>query len=282
MLDALSAEIFKLRRHKAIWFLVWIYPILFAIALVILTGVGMARVVPVHPESLAKWLDDTALVWRIPSSSFGRYLIAGFVALAFAGEYGWNTWKLIVPHRSRMALIAAKYGAVLILFFASFVLTALISIAGAWTSDVLAHQVVPAGITATGLLRVHGAAALAALPPFLVTVGYASLAAVLTRSTIAALIIALVAITVEQLVFGLAPMLSPEFPRLVAILYHALPGYHLANLASWIEHGAALRIEFPGGSTVALAWPVSLATIGAWLLVLIGGTFAAFARQDIN
>jgi ABC-2 type transport system permease protein len=282
MLEAVSAELLKLRRHKATWFLVWIYPILFAVGILILLATAASGAVPHHPQSLADWLSATAIAWHIPASSFGRYLIAAFVAVVFAGEYGWNTWKLIIPHRSRMALIGAKYCAVAILLVIAFILSALITTLGNWASGIITGDSAPAGITVIGLLRVHGTAAFVALAPFLVTIGYASLAAVLTRSTIAALVIALVAVTIEQLVFDLGPLASAEFPKLVAVLYHVLPGYHLGNLASWIQTGAALRTEFAGGRQVALSWPISLAVIAAWVFGLIGGTFAVFARQDIN
>ncbi|HEX5236979.1 MAG TPA: ABC transporter permease [Sphingomicrobium sp.] len=282
MLDAISAELLKLRRHKATWFLVWIYPILFAVGILILLATAASGAVPHHHQSLAEWLSATAIVWRIPASSFGRYLIAAFVAVVFAGEYGWNTWKLIIPHRSRTALVAAKYCAVAILLLIAFVLSALITIVGNWASGIVTGDAAPAGITLMGLLRVQGTAALVALAPFLVTIGYASVAAVLTRSTIAALVIALVAVTIEQLVFGLGPLASAEFPKLAAVLYDVLPGYHLGNLASWIQTGAALRTEFAGGRQVALSWPVSLAVIAAWVFALIGGTFVVFSRQDIN
>jgi ABC-2 type transport system permease protein len=282
MLDALSAELLKLRRHKATWFLVWLYPILFTVLFLIAIAIGLAGVEEPDRQSLADWLNDTAVIWRVSGNSLGRYLIAAFVAVVFAGEYGWNTWKLIVPHRSRTGLIAAKYAAVLLLFAAAFVLTALISILGTWAEDVLTGDTVPAGITAGALLRVHGAGALAALAPLLVTIGYASLAAVLTRSMVAALVIALVAVTIEQLVFSFAAILSIKFPAAIGILYHALPGYHVANLASWIREGVALRTEFPAGNVVELAWPVSLATAAAWILLLFAATFAAFRRQDIN
>ena len=282
MLDALSAELLKLRRHKATWFLVWLYPILFTIIFTLSTAVGMAGLEPPDRQNLASWLAQTAIPWRIPGNGLGRYMMAAYIALVFAGEYGWNTWKLIVPHRSRSSLIAAKYGAVILLFLAAFVLSAFISLLGTWADDVLTGDIVPAGIGAASLLRVHGQAALSALSPFLVTLGYASLAAVLTRSTLAGLVIALVAVTAEQLVLAFGPALAMKAPAIAWVLYQALPGYHLDNLAAWTQQGAGLHTPFPGGGVVAWSWPASLAAVAAWLLILIGGTFAAFRRQDIN
>jgi ABC-type transport system involved in multi-copper enzyme maturation permease subunit len=281
MLAAFSAEALKMRHHKATWFLVWLFPIAFTLLTLIGIAAGMAGTEPAAPETASNWMNDTSMIWHVPPNSFGRVLIAAFVAVVFAGEYGWNTWKLIVPHRSRTSLIAAKFALVLALYAAAFILTALITLAMSWLSNVLTGPALPAGISAAGLWEVHSKAALAALPVFLITVGYASLAAILTRSTIAAAIIAFIATTAEQLMFTFGPLLAVKFPTLIPPLYHALPGYHLANLTNWISDGAVLERPLPGGM-VAHDWTVSLAVIALWLAALAGGALFAFRRQDIN
>ncbi len=280
MLDALSAEILKMRRHKATWFLVWGYPIAFTLILSVAIGVGMAKGSP-DSQALSAWIKDTANIWSVPANSIGRYLISAFVVVVFAGEYGWNTWKLIVPHRSRTSLIAVKYGLVLVLFAAAFVLTALLSIFFAWADDVLTGDTIPAGITAGALWTVHSKAALAALAPMLVATGYASLAAILTRSTIAALVVTIVSITVEQLVFSQGPLLALKFPHVTPVLYHGLPGYHVANLSEWMREGVPLLANL-AGEKVELPWATSLAASVAWIGGLIGLTFLSFHRQDLN
>ncbi|HEX8193969.1 MAG TPA: ABC transporter permease [Allosphingosinicella sp.] len=282
MLNALSAEALKMRTHKATWFLVWLYPILFTILFLIAITVGLFGGDPPEQSTLADWIDETAMIWNVPGNSVGRYLMAAFVAVVFAGEYGWNTWKLIVPHRARAALIASKYVLVLILFTVTFILTGLISIIGTWADDTLTGDTIPAGITAAGLLRAHWIGYVAALGPILVTMAYASLAAILTRSTIAALVIAIVVTTIEQIVFNLGPVLSINFPAVTHFLYNLLPGYHLGNLDSWLSEGSAYRGEFPSGRVVALPWTTSLGVVAAWIAALVTATFAAFKRQDIN
>jgi len=282
MLDALSAEMLKLTRHKATWFLVWLYPIgLTLIFILMISGNFVTDNAPTQPE-LLPWLKETALVWSAPGSTFGRYLLAAFVAVAFAGEYGWNTWKLIVPHRGRLSLIAAKYLAIVLLFVTAFALSAIITVIGQVVADTVSGDTLPAGITAGALLKVHGQAALASLAPALLTLTYASLAAVLTRSTLAALVISIVAITVEQLVFNFAPYVSIKAPGLVWALYTVLPGYHLANLASFIGTGGGVVSMLPPSGTVAFSWPVSAAAAAAWICGLGGLTFLSFRRQDIN
>jgi ABC-2 type transport system permease protein len=282
MLDAISAETLKLTRHKASWFLVWIYPL--GLALIFLLAIGAALFVDQPPshDSLRQWVAGTAIIWSLPGNTLGRYLIAAFVAVAVAGEYGWNTWKLIVPHRSRTVLIAAKYIVVTLLLAAAFLLSAVVTTLGTWIHALAGGDSIPAGITFGLLLKAHGAGALAALAPALLTIGYASLAAVLTRSTIAALVVSLVAVSVEQLLFGFAPLLYFKAPGLIWFLHHVLPGYHLANLKHWIAEGAPLESMFPTAGVVALGWPVSLAAMAAWIGGLAALTLASFRRQDIN
>jgi len=282
MFEALSAEALKMRTHKATWFLVWLFPIALSIVMLITIGAGIAGFDPPDRPNAADWIEDTTIIWFIPNNAVGRYLLSAFVAVVFAGEYGWNTWKLIVPHRRRSSLIAAKYALVVILFAISFILTAALLTGLNLADDALTGDTIPAGITAAALLDAHGKAALAAVAPVLIAIAYASLAAILTRSTIAALVIAIVATSVEQIVTSFGPMLYVNFPSIVWPLYHGLPGHHIANLAEYIREGAALKRGFPDGRVVDLAWTTSLAILLAWLAALCGATFAAFRRQDIN
>jgi ABC-type transport system involved in multi-copper enzyme maturation permease subunit len=282
MFDALSAEALKMRRHKATWLLVWMYPIAFTAIMIIGIVAALVEAKPPEPDTAVNWMNDTSMIWHLPGNSFGRALIAAFVAVVFAGEYGWNTWKLIVPHRSRTSLIGAKFALVLILYAVAFTLTAVLTIVLSWLANVVTANPLPPGISAAGLWTVHWKAALSATPPLLITLGYASCAAVLTRSTIAALVIAFVATTVEQLIFTFGPLLAAKFPTVGPALFHALPGYHLANLGRWIDEGAAVERPFPGGEIVALDWTVSLAVVVLWFAVLTGGALLAFRRQDIN
>ncbi|MEA3033062.1 MAG: type transport system permease protein [Sphingomonadales bacterium] len=283
MLDALLAERLKLTHHKATWFLVWLYPILFLILYLISVAVALAHAGdPVKPVTAEAWIHQTAIIWALPNQTIGRILIAAYVAIVFAGEYGWNTWKLIVPHRSRTALIAAKLALVVLLFAVTLAVTAGISLFFTWLEGVARGGAVPDGVTAAAILDAHGRAALAGLAPFLFTLASISLAAVLTRSMVAALVIGVVVAILEKLYVGLGPWLAPYAPGLVWALYHGLPGYHLANLGSWITEGAAHRAPFPDGRVVALGWTTSLAAAAAWTAALAGGTFVAFRRQDIN
>lgn len=281
MLNSISAELLKFRGHRATWGMVWIWPIGVTLILSVAIAIQVAKGEVGGIVTSASWIDDAADFWNIPLDPFGRYMVCAFVAVMFAGEYGWNTWKLIVPHRARGSLIAAKYVVALTLLVCGFALGAAAFNLLNWLKDLATGTPIPAGITAGALLKVHGLSALAALVTILFTAAYASLAAILTRSTIAALVIGLAITTLERLFRFFAPMFEPHAPGLVDGLYQLLPGYHLANVSEWLIEGRVLVVPFPSGP-FSMAPGASLAIVAAWTLVLIALTFRVFRRQDIN
>lgn len=278
MHELLRAERIKLLHHRATWFLVWIFPIGIS---AILAGVTLYQLIKGEPPqreatgAAAEWIAKSNFAWNLPANAVGRYLLAAFTAIAFGGEYGWNTWKLVAPHRTRTALLGAKYAAVLTLIGVSLVLAAILGTIGLCANGALTNEPIPSGIALTTLLAAHGRAAAVALLTVLLTVGYASAGATLTRSTLAGTVIAVVAITAESLAGQLGPRFLHPTP------FQALPSYHLANLESWIEAGKALTQRLPK-AVVSLHWSWSLASYLAWTGALAALTVAAFRRQDLN
>ena len=278
MIGIVHAETLKLLRHRGIWGLVWIVPIGLVLLWLIATVLHFSHVMPSRgarpPANAAQWIAGTALTWSFAANSFGRYLIAGFAALAFAGEYGWSTWKLIVPHRSRGALIAAKYIVVLGLELAAYVLAAVIGIIIALIDSVLVGDVIPPGITLGALLSAHTTGLATALLPMMLTIAYAAAAAIFFRSTMAAVIVGIVAITLERLAATFA-VLIPKWVLLV------LPSVYLDNLHSWIATGQGMPVILDG-APVELGWLVSAVVLVVWIAGLIAVTCAQFRRQDLT
>lgn len=282
MNSTLSAEALKLSRHRAAWFLVWIYPI----GVIALVLIGMAFDLaetggPRAPQSAESWIDETAYIWAVPTTGFGRYLITAFVAVAIAGEYSWNTWKLIVPHRPRWMLLAAKLAVIVGFLYFAFLLAALLTVGLAWAWDVVSSDPIPAGVDVGSIFRAHALGFANSLPPFFYTLAYASLAAILTRSMLATLVIAIF-VGMEGAFTLFAPGLYNYAPGLVWALLHLLPGYHLQNLETWITTGQGLSLPLAPGLPFSLGWAASGAAIGAWIVGLVALAFASFQRQDIN
>jgi ABC-type transport system involved in multi-copper enzyme maturation permease subunit len=284
MLSAISAESLKLRRHRATWLLVWIFPLGAVLLPLIAILAQLAQGDPPAPAAveLQEWMENAAGFWNVPPNGLIRYLTCAYIAVVFAGEYGWNTWKLIVPHRSRATLLAAKYAVALAFLLAAFLAGALITTGMTWLEDVLLGNPMPEGITAGGLVHVHWQGFASAAPAVLFTVALAALASILTRSTTAALVVGVVVVTLEQLFRTFGPMLSLHLPGVVELLYHALPGYHLGNLGNWAVDGEAWGVPFPPDTVISYGWETSLAIVAAWIVAFVALTFWRFGRQDIN
>ncbi|RYD95940.1 MAG: hypothetical protein EOP61_18830 [Sphingomonadales bacterium] len=230
----------------------------------------------------AAWIADTGFVWHIPSLALFRYLIGAYFALVFAGEYGWNTWKLVVPHAARWKLLTAKYIVATSFLYLAWFVAALVTVAVTFVRSGLLPEPVPAGVTAYGILSGHFHILSLGILPVILTAAYATLAAILTRSTLASFIITIVAVTIDDLFGKIVQALSAFGMSWLAAPYRLLPGYHLDNISSWAEKGVAFQLRLMDGSVIVYPQAFSFAVIAAWVLGLGLLIFTSFRRQDIN
>jgi ABC-2 type transport system permease protein len=284
MLDAVRAEALKLHRHRATWMMVWVYPVVITLVTIglLIYGAVAAHGAPGPEKSAAQWLHDSTLFWSIPGSAPGRFLIAGFAAVVFAGEYGWNTWKLIIPARARWQLIVAKWAVALGFLLLAFVAADLVGMIGDWLQTFQGEKI-PAGVTLGGVLETHGKAAAQALLPILYTLAFAGLFAILTQSILATVILSIALVVLEQLL-PLAGLFFHQYaPGLTTWLVKVLPLYHMANLLAWAKgNGTGLMLALAPGTVVTMAWGTSLAALSAWIAAAGAATLARFGRQDLN
>lgn len=283
MLDAVTAEALKMRRHRGTWLMVWIYPIATlliaagSLAYYAIAGSGAAE----PPGPAAAWIADSALFWRAPASPPGRLLVAGFAALLFAGEYGWNTWKLVIPARARWQLIAAKWAVAVGFVFLALLVTDLIVLASEWLRA-LQGSPIPEGVTASALLGAHARAAAYALLPIAYAVAFAGLFAVLTKSILATVILSIVLLFLE----GLLPILGvfgySRAPEVTRFLVEVLPTYHVLNMNNWAKSEVGLVLPLGPDASIALSWLTSLLAMLGWIGIAAAGTLLRFTRQDLN
>lgn len=278
MLNLISAEWRKLLPHKGTWLLVWIYPVLL---LVILTIALLAEGAG-GQQSAQSWMEDSGAIWYVPTITLGRYLIAAYFALVFAGEYGWNTWKLVVPHAPRWKLIGAKYLVATALLYLAWIAAAMISLALMLIDAAATGEAIPKGVTALGVLETHYTMIKMGIAPMLIAALYASLAAVVTRSTLASLIISLVLITIDELYGHLCAWISAFGIEWPSLLYRVLPGYHLDNMSRFLERGVPARIELATGTVIEYSFMTSYLALTVWVVGLAAATLWVFRRQDIN
>jgi ABC-2 type transport system permease protein len=283
MFSAVIAEFLKLRRHTATWLLVWIYPIAIGLLNLLMIGHDLfgGPAAPKGPSLAAGWIDQTALILSLPMTGQGRWLIAGFAAVAFAGEYGWNTWKLVIPARERWQLIVAKWIVVMALICLALVLADLIMLGGALLRPVVGGDAVPAGVTGGAIVAAHAEALGRIWFPLVYTVAWAGLLAILTRSMLATAIASIVVISLEQAHALLAVLASGWVPGITRVLLEVLPLYHAANLTAQVKGGPAAIVPLADGIYSA-SWGTSLTIVLVWILGLSAATLAIFQRQDMN
>lgn len=283
MYNAICAELLKLRFHTATWFLVWLYPIAIGLLNILLIahdtfGTPSAAGAPV---SAATWIDQSAVILSVPLSGQGRWLIAGFAAVAFAGEYGWNTWKLVIPARERWQLIAAKAIVVAALIWVALLLADLIMLGGGLIRSALGGSAIPDGVVASAVLSAHAEALGDTVLPIVYTMVWAAFLAVVTRSMLATAICSIVVISLEQAHALLAMLASGWAAGLTRFLVEVLPLYHAANAIAHPKGAPVLVVPLADGPYSA-DWQTSLPVTLVWIAGLAAATVVGFKRQDMN
>jgi ABC-2 type transport system permease protein len=282
MLDAVRAEALKLRRHRATWMMVWIYPILITVVVI-----GMLIYDALHTpgaaeaaKPAAKWIRDSTTLWAFPTSAPGRFLIAGFAAVVFAGEYGWNTWKLIIPARSRWQLIAAKWLVSFGLVVLALMLADLIGSLGDWLETFFGVKI-PEGVTLDAVVDAHLRAGAFALVPIAYTLVLAGMFAILTQSILATMILSIAVVVVTGMVPLIGPFAYHYLPGLTTLVLNTTPLFNDPNLGAWGK-GAGLTLPLAPGVNISASLATSLSIMLAWIAAAAAVTQFRFLRQDLN
>ena len=294
MRSAIAAEWRKLLGHtKAVAFLVWIYPIgalVLALLIDILPGLFIESARDYVAGDPPIWTLDFLVVWNamngFPGGTFLRMPFLAFIAIAFAGEYQWGTWKNVLPHQSRTVLILSKFVILSALIFISLVITSLIITAAGWLESVLFE--LPFG---PPLVEVDWASFLqeALMQIFitfagtLIVAAYAALIAMYSRSIMASLLLSVGLSILEFATSLLLLIVSQVLQRESLVnLIVATPTYNLENIRSWVVDGVGSTYGGFPGLTVIPAPGISLFIILGWLVGLLGLTAVIFRRQDIT
>lgn len=294
MRSALGAEWRKLLGHtRAFSFLVLIFPVgalVIALAIGILPGLLIPDVREYNAAAVYSWTDDLLLVWTLlsgfPGGTFLQMPFIGFVAVAFAGEYQWGTWKNILPGQSRTVLILSKFIVLSSLMLLSLLATSLILTGGNWLSSVLFNSSYGpplAEVDIAAFLTEYLSQILVTFANLLIFSAVAALIAMYSRSVMASLLLTIGVGIVE---FGLILLLLLvgnilKRPSLVNI-FAGTPSYNLENIKSWIVDGVGSNVGGMPGFTAVQTLPVSILIVVGWLVGLLLVTILLFRRQDIN
>ncbi len=276
-------------------FLVWIFPIgLFAFhtVMILLSLVSPTMTAGVEYFGSGFWTTDSLNSWNMmitfPANLFGRMLPLAFMAVVFAGEYQWRTWKNIAPRTQRWKLILAKMAALISLVMISLVLTALIAalgpsigyrIHGLPYGPDLNPQILGSFLLDTAKMVFIVLLSLAVLA------GYAAIAAITTRSILGGLLVSFGFSVLDAVSLGMLSLFAALFnqPSLIN-LYQYTPTYNLSNMYSWLLRGEGEVALIAGISplTFAPSFWVSLLVLAIWIGGLIGLALVIFQRQELT
>lgn len=282
--DAFAAERLRLSRARGVLFWGFLFVPLFSLVASVINGLfmrAMFRQAGARAADLAQAPVDLAhqAVEAVNGANF--FLVQLFFMIAasaiLAGDYRWETWRLLTPRNTRANLILAKlatFGAAsvigLLLLAVSGILAGLIGAALTGGTVTFAHEgALPVARLFIGTFAVSWLELMA-------LAGVAACLAVLTRAGLAALLIPIAlwivqAFLISQLRGGWP---DPDDPPLAALA--ALPALCTDVLRA---AGASALDPLASPQPGALA---ALACLLAWVAGLTAAAVALFQRQDLT
>lgn len=287
LVDAIRAEGFRLSKNRTavFWSVVFVPVLSLAIAALtsfVLKGaqsklLGDDKTPSQVTDMLARGTLNMGEELVSAAASLANPLVLLFVligaATVYAGDYRWETWRLISARNSRSNLILAKFGIVAGLALAAMAVMLISS---------LVESLIKAAVferTLTGTLSGEQAGQFVALTglSWLRIAQFTMvslLAAVFSRSLLAALFI--------PLVVGVAQFFSPQLLGQMGVMPDAW-------LAILVNPGAATDAiqAMIAGRPAAAALPAGLVlkawvSLALWTALPLAGALAWFQRQDLS
>jgi ABC-2 type transport system permease protein len=268
--------------------MIWIFPALALLgtAFGLLAAVLSSDFQTSLNDGPATWTEIAVIAWLIPINPLGRLLLIGFTAVLFAGEYQWNTWKVIVPRSQRVPLILVKFFAVAVFVVFAFILMSILLTAGIGLVSWVVGASYGPDINSDVLHDFAKDYSLNMLAAFLTTIiaaGFAALAAMITRSILGSAVIGIVVTIGENL---LSLPLSFIAGRLNADIfqhvYRFLPAYNLERLMAYLFGEVPAGFELQSGKLINDTQLFSEAVLAVWVVGLVALTAYLFQRQDIT
>lgn len=287
LVDAIRAEGFRLSRNRTalFWSLVFVPMVMLVIGAVtnfVLKGsetkiLGDEKMPPELKEALARGTLDLADALVTAAGNFANPLLLLFVligaATIYAGDYRWETWRLISARNSRPNLLLAKLAVVAMLALAAMAFMLIASLAENLIKAAVFERTLTFGMTGEKALQFLGFTGLSWLRILQFTM-MGMLSAVLTRSLLAALFV--------PLVFGVAQFFTPQMLAPMGVMPDAWlsvlvnPGA-ATDVVQAVIKGGVEAAALPDG-LVLKAWT----SIALWTFIPLAGALAWFRRQDLS
>ncbi|MDY6924572.1 MAG: ABC transporter permease subunit [Pseudomonadota bacterium] len=288
LVDAIRAEGFRLSKNRTalFWSVAFVPLITLAIGavtnLVLKANEAKLLADPDAPPGLREMMQsggplDMAAALVSAAGNTANPLILLFVligaATLYAGDYRWETWRLISARNSRPNLLLGK----LVVVAGLAVAAMLFMLLGAVVENIIRASVFDRAVvfeaTGAAFAQFAGQMGLSWLRILQFTMA-GMLAAVVTRSLLAALFV--------PLVLGVAQFFSPNMLAPMGVM----PDAWLAVLLNPGSAVDAVRTAMLGGEAAA-ALPDGIVlkawiSVGLWTLLPLAGALAWFRRQDLS
>jgi ABC-2 type transport system permease protein len=238
---------------------------------------GDTNMPPELREALTRGTLDMGQALVAAAGNLANPLVLLFVligaATLYAGDYRWETWRLISARNSRAHLLLAKLAVVALLALSAMGLMLVASGIENLIKAAVFERSLTFSLTGEMAAQFLGFAGLSWLRILQFTM-MGMLAAVVTRSLLAALFV--------PLVFGIAQFFSPNPLMQMGVM----PDAWLAILLNPGAATDAIQAAIAGGARAAAlsdglllkAW----VSVGLWTLVPLAGALAWFRKQDLS
>lgn len=264
--DAFAAERFRLLRDRGALF----WGVVFAPLAGLIFSIGgelfarnVMKVAAVIPVDLAGRMVKALAGAASPVTGLFVLILATAV---LAGDYRWETWRLLTPRNGRANLLLAKLATVGAAVAASLALYALAAAAvGLFSVATSRAPLVDYG--GGSLLADLAGTFVISWLQLMVLVALAAVVGVLARSTMGALIVGLI--------FAFSQSILATQMREPTLKALSVPAFS----------GDLLKTALLGARSVTDApqpWPLALAFLLAWIVGLTAAALALFQRQDLT
>lgn len=284
--DAVRSETYRLSKSKAVWFWSVLFMPLLGVSLAIVGNLFLQAnrsrftaedTPPEITAALAGGAMNIGDVLVSGASGLANPIALLFVmigaATLYAGDYRWETWRLISARNTRTNLLLGKVGVFGLLALAAMILLLIGSvIENLIQASVLGREITFSfgGQEAAQMAAYFGLSWLSFVQFSLVGL----LAATVSRSLLAALF--------APLVIGVAQFFSPQLLRQMAldpdgwVGYLINPGAGVSAIKAQISGGPALEMMADGA--ILKGW----ASLIVWLVVPLVASLFWFQRQDLS
>ena len=271
--DAIAAERFRLLRDRAAVFWGFCFAPLVGFALSIGGDLFLRFVIKKPMPGLTIGLIDQVLkALSSGASTFGALFLMIGAAAVLAGDYRWETWRLLTPRNTRQNLLLAKLIVVGEAVFWSLLLTGVLSALAAVIGAGINSKSLTVSMFDRNLFDIIGVLAITWLEAMTLA-SLAACVAILSRSTMGVVIACLGFRFVQTILAGSLRLLeqneAPSWKLLSLPVFDA--DLLRAALLDPTQLGAA-----SGSAGVALA------VLLAWLAALTAGAVWLFRRQDLT